>query len=89
MITWDEKKCQTNRKQHGIDFADCASIFDGPKVSNEDARESYGEMRICSLGILKERGNGSLDTWDSGIHLISVRKATKNEAKRFWKTVRY
>jgi len=91
MITWDEKKCQTNRKQHGIDFADCASIFDGATVSNEDFRESYGEMRICSLGLLKESVVMAVWTprFDSGIHLISVRKATKNETKRFWKTVRY
>ncbi|MCK5716218.1 MAG: BrnT family toxin, partial [Thiomargarita sp.] len=49
-----------------------------------------GNEKICSLGLLKEKV--VMVVWtprgDNDIHLISVRKATKNETKRFWKETR-
>ena len=89
MITWDENKRQQNIRLHGIDFADCATIFDNPLITREDTREAYGEQRMQSLGLLDkfvvfmvwvERENGP--------HLISVRKAKKYEQKYYSENLR-
>jgi uncharacterized DUF497 family protein len=52
VITWDEPKRIDNLKDHGIDLARCASIFDFPMVTEDDATEAYGEQRLFSLGWL-------------------------------------
>lgn len=84
MITWDETKRRRNIRQHGLDFAGCEAMFDGPVVSWDDAREAYGEQRFNALGFLggvvvhmtyTERGDD--------LHVISLRKAEKHEIRRF------
>ncbi len=88
MFTWDERKRKVNLAKHGIDFRDAESIFDGPLVTVEDTRENYGEPRFVSLGLLHgipvslvytERGDS--------IHVISIRKALKNEARFFFSQI--
>lgn len=53
MPTWDESKRLRNIKSHGLDFAGCEAVFDGPVVTWEDAREAYAEQRINLLGWLQ------------------------------------
>ena len=76
----DERKRRINVKKHGIDFIDVPDVFDGDVVIVPDERFDYGETRLIVIGILKsqvvvvaytERGEN--------IHIISARKATKNE----------
>ena len=55
MITWDEPKRRENIKKHGLDLADLESVFDQPMISVEDARQSYGELRVQSLGMWQGR----------------------------------
>ena len=84
MVTWDEPKRRTNIKDHGLDFAGCESVFDGPIITQEDDRLAYGEQRINLIGVLvgqvvhmtyTERGDD--------LHVISLRKATKHEARYY------
>lgn len=85
MPTWNEAKGRSNLKNQGIDFAGSEAIFDGPVVVVvEDARQSYGELRLNAIGWLHasvadmtytERGHD--------FHVISLRKAEKHEIKRF------
>ena len=42
VITFDPAKRQANIDKHGIDLADCETVFDTPMLTKEDARESYG-----------------------------------------------
>ena len=89
MITWDENKRQQNIHDHGIDFADCATIFDNPLITREDTREAYGEQRMQSLGLLDEFV--VFMVWverENGPHLISVRKAKKYEQKYYSENLR-
>ncbi|MCU0924386.1 MAG: BrnT family toxin [Burkholderiaceae bacterium] len=88
MITWDEPKRLLNLQDHGLDFVGCEAVFDGPVITNEDDRMAYGEMRINLLGLLEglvvhmtytERGDD--------VHVISLRKATKHEAREFFSQV--
>ena len=84
MITWDETKRAANLDKHGLDFAECEGVFDGPVVSWDDDRKDYGEQRISLLGFLHgivvhitytERGDD--------LHVISLRKAEKHEIRFF------
>lgn len=45
----DETKRQTNLTKHGIDLAEAGAVFDAPMLTDEDAREAYGEQRLKSL----------------------------------------
>jgi uncharacterized protein len=88
VVTWDEHKRQVNLRSHGLDFAGCLEVFDHPVLTAEDTRRSYGEQRINLLGWLRgqvvhmtytERGED--------IHVISLREATKHEARYYFKTI--
>jgi uncharacterized protein len=79
-FTWDDKKCSSNLKLHDFDFNDAPTVFAGPTFTYEDDRFDYGEQRFVTLGIL----NGlvvsvvHIETLHR-IHIISLRKATRNE----------
>ena len=85
MVTWDEPKRLLNIKDHEMDFVGCETVFDGPITSKEDDRLHYGEQRINLMGWLggqvvrmtyTERGDN--------VHVISLRKATKHEAREYF-----
>ncbi|EXJ14875.1 hypothetical protein D779_2081 [Imhoffiella purpurea] len=59
-------------------------MFDGPVMTEEDARLAYGEQRINLIGMLHgqvvhltytERGDD--------LHIISLRKASSHETRQF------
>jgi uncharacterized protein len=52
---WDETKNARNIRDHGIDFDDAIGIFDGPTVTDYDAREDYGEDRWVAFGVVEGR----------------------------------
>ena len=85
MFTWHEKKRQENLKKHGIDFVDAEKIFAGYTVTAEDRREAYGEQRLLTLGLLHGVVVSVTHTErKSKIHIISIRKATKHEARYYF-----
>ena len=86
---WDEDKNQSNYVKHGISFRTAILIFDDPSVVSEVERIVDGEERWQSIGVI-----GSIlivlvvHTWklqdsDEIIRVISARKATPNERKRY------
>jgi uncharacterized DUF497 family protein len=87
-FTWDEKKRQTNIEKHGIDFAEVPPMFDGNVFTIEDLRFDYGETRYITFGLLQYRVIVVAHTEDDEvIRIISARKATKNEEKRYFEEV--
>lgn len=48
MIVWDKTKREKNLRNHGIDLAEVACVFDAPMVTVEDVREHYGEQDLQS-----------------------------------------
>ena len=86
MITWDESKRRENLRKHKIDLADLESVFDFPMVSVEDARHSYGELRLQSLGM--SQGRVVFLVWtprgDDTAHLISCRYADRQETNEYF-----
>jgi uncharacterized DUF497 family protein len=86
MITFDEDKRISNIAKHGIDLADCESVFDWPMVTIEDDREDYGEQRLKSLGWFNARVVAVIWTdREEGPHLISCRYGDKHETNDYIK----
>ncbi len=88
MITWDELKRKRNLKNHGIDLAEVACVFDAPMVTVEDKREHYGEQRLQSLGWFHERVVFLVWTErNDGARLISCRYGDKHETRAYFKAL--
>jgi uncharacterized protein len=82
MFTWDEAKRRANLRKHGIDFVDAPKIFQGLTFTAEDDREAYGERRFLTLGLLEDQVVSVAHTERRDeIRIISIRKATKHEAR--------
>ena len=87
-FTWNVVKRKHNLRTHGLDFADAQAVFAGLTYTFEDNRFHYNERRYVTLGLL----NGipvsivHTETLDD-IHIISLRRATKNEQNIFFKNI--
>jgi uncharacterized DUF497 family protein len=88
MFVWNPAKRLANLRKHGIDFADAELIFRGFTLTAEDDREAYGEQRFLTLGMLEDLVVSVAHT-ERGkqIRIISIRKATKREARFFFSQV--
>lgn len=86
---WDENKNRINIRKHGIDFADVVDIFKHPVLILLDGREEYGEERWIALGWIKAMMGVVVyvERVDDVIRIISARKATKNEERRYEKYI--
>jgi uncharacterized protein len=86
MITWDETKRAANARKHKIDLAELESAFDYQMITVEDASESYGELRLQSLGMWQ--GRVIFLVWtprdDDIAHLISCRYADRKETNDYF-----
>jgi len=87
-IIWDEKKNQSNIKDHKVSFKEAETVFYDPSAKIiHDPDHSINEDRFIILGMSKlmkllvvchcYREN------DEIIRIISARKATKNESKHY------
>ncbi|MHB1705221.1 MAG: BrnT family toxin [Acidithiobacillus sp.] len=85
-FTWDDKKRQTNLRDHRVDFADAVGVFfDDCALTTEDV-DAEGEQRLVTMGrdfldrvlivVYTERGGDE-------IRLISARKASPGERKAY------
>lgn len=87
-FTWDERKRRGNLKAHGFDFRDAPRVFEGPTFTFEDDRFRYGEQRFVSLGFLGGIAVSLVHNETAErIHIISFRKATRNEEAILFKSI--
>jgi len=85
MPTWDESKRRRNIKRHGLDFEGADAIWDNFTVTREDVREDYGEKRLVTFGLLKGEVVVLVHTdRNDDIHVISLRRAEKYEARYYF-----
>lgn len=85
-ITWSEAKRRLNLKNHGFDFIDAPTVFDGATFTFEDDRFPYGEYRFVTLGLLFGIPVSIAHTETRHeIRILSFRKATSREAGIFFK----
>jgi hypothetical protein len=88
VFTWDEAKRRTNLRKHGIDFVDAPKIFQGITFTAEDDREAYGERRFLTLGLLEDQVVSVAHTESHDeFRIISIRKATKHEARYYFSQI--
>jgi len=84
-IEWDPAKAASNLEAHGVDFAEAAvALEDERALTIEDTRHD-DEQRFVSLCLDPlARLLVVVYTWrDDTIRIISARKATKNETRRY------
>jgi hypothetical protein len=87
-FTWSEAKRKSNLKNHGLDFRDAPRVFEGLTFTFEDDRFDYGEQRFVTLGLLNGTPVSIVHTETADhIHIISFRKATKNEQIIFFESI--
>jgi len=90
MFVWDEAKRRLNLRKHGIDFMDAEKIFRGVTFTAEDDSADYGEQRFLTLGLLEDQVVSVAHTEQGEeIRIISIRKATKNEARFYFSQITY
>jgi hypothetical protein len=82
---WNESKRRENFRKHGFDFADAPALFDGYTLTVEDSREAYGEQRFKTVGLLFGLVVSVVHVERRGVvRIISMRKATKHEARIYF-----
>jgi len=89
VFEWDECKRRSNLRRHGLDFADCGTVFSGPTVTRVDDRFDYGEPRYRTLGLINGRVVSVAHTGDDDgvVRIISLRKAVKHEQALYFQTI--
>ena len=83
-----EAKRRANLRKHGIDFVDAERIFRGFTLTSEDTSEAYGEERFLTLGLLEDQVvSVAHSERGEDIRIISIRKATKYEARFYFSQI--
>lgn len=83
---WDKNKAQSNFLKHNISFEEAVTVFADPYLLfTEDVKNSEGEEREWAMG---ESENGFIlvvvfTVRNETFRIISARKATKKECKRY------
>lgn len=88
-IVWNDAKNRTNRLKHGVSFETARLVFDDPFHISVPDRHEHGEERWTTVGMV-----GSLvilvvihtygeKNGEEIVRIISARKATKSERKRY------
>ena len=87
---WDEEKNQINISKHSFNFKDAWEIFESDVLTVLDDREDYGEDRWIGIGVFRGRRILAVvftERGDDLVHIISVRKATKEEREYYEKEI--
>ena len=85
---WDARKCDANFSKHGLDFEDAREVFAGLTLTVKVDRFEYDEHRFITLGMVKDIVVVIAHTeTDEEIRVISMRKATSNEQKKYFESL--
>ena len=90
---WDPVKARKNEQKHGVTFEDAMHVFEDPHaLFQQDRSNEQGELRWQAVGqargvlvllvahTVREEVDGEV------VRLISARKATRKERKRYEET---
>ena len=83
-ITFDPAKQAWTLRERGLDFADAAEVFEGLKFERPDDRRDYGEVRMITIGYLRDRM--VVVCWTprgDTRHVFSMRKANEREQEKY------
>lgn len=82
---YDPKKAAGNLAKHGVSFSDAAGVFQDPLALTMEDADAGGEQRLVTVG-LGSAGELLVVVYTmrgGDIRLISVRRATARERKRY------
>jgi uncharacterized DUF497 family protein len=82
VFEWDERKRQTNLREHRIDFLDARSvIYEPTSVRRSDKK---GETRFLVYGFIEAREAVVICTFrGENCRIISARRARRDERKKY------
>jgi uncharacterized protein len=84
VFSWDPRKAVSNRRKHGIDFHEAATVMsDGLAMTFPDVDHATPEARFVTVGV-SSRGSVLVVVHSEdkrGIRIISARRATRRERK--------
>ena len=90
---WDETKNLSNRRKHGVSFEEACQVFLYPLYVSVQDRSEGGEPRWQTLGLVEGlllltvahtvREELEDDTLVEVIRIISARRATRKERRRY------
>jgi uncharacterized protein len=89
LFEWDDTKAAGNLRKHGISFDDAIEVFYDPYALFEQDRVADGELRWQVIGtvddvvVLHVAHTVSERNIDEVIRIISARRATRKERKRY------
>ena len=85
-ITFDPAKNARNIAERGLSFERVAELDWDTAVVAEDTRRDYGETRLLVMALLDGRLHAVVVTpRGEDLHVISFRKASTREVKRYGK----
>lgn len=82
---WNKAKASANLLRHGVDFADAATSFEDARALTVADPDAIGEERSVTVA-MDALGRVLVTAWtprDTGIRLISTRKASLGERRRY------
>ena len=93
---WDAKKARTNQKKHGVPFRLATSLFLDPLASTIfDDEHGDQEDRWVTIGrasngqiLVVVHTSSETDTGELHIHIISARRADRDEIRDYEQTPR-
>ena len=85
---WNRLKAAANKRRHGVSFEEAQTVFyDEDAIEFDDPDHSRDEDRFIILGIslkLRVLVISHCVRKKDVIRIISARKATRHEARRYW-----
>lgn len=84
---WDENKRASNLIKHKLDFVDAMAVFDDPnRIEKIDTRENYGEIRIRTIGMIKDELVVTViyTGRNNRTRIISARRAKQKERREYY-----
>lgn len=76
---FDERKSQSNKKKHGIDFTEARELWDDPELL-EIPLKSADEPRTLLIGLIGGKHWSAIITYrQARIRIISVRRSRTEE----------
>lgn len=83
---WDRQKAVVNIRKHGVTFEEAVTVFYTPLATTfSDPDHSIGELRLVTFGYSAQERLLVVSHSEQGdvVRLISARRATAHERKRY------
>lgn len=88
-FTWDLHKNILNIKKHRLSFEEAVFVFEQALIEYDKEHSVFGEDRYKAIGRIHKHGWTIVvfvEIKDDYIRIISARKATKQEVKKYENT---